>query len=74
MKRVEIDLNVRTARGTYSGFEHCSEPVEVFDVVHVVEPESGMCGEALVTAVDEERRLVYLALAWKTLAPLAPSE
>lgn len=64
---VEIDLNVCTQYGTFAGLEDCSGPVEVGDVVHVVEPESGAYGGALVTAVDHERRLVYLSLAWNTL-------
>lgn len=73
MPWVEIDLNVRTASGTFVGFEDCSEPVEVGDVVHVVEPESGVWGGALVTAIDEERQLVYLSLAWNQLtAPFRP--
>jgi hypothetical protein len=43
----------------------------VGDVVYVVEPESGLWGGALVMSLDEERRLVYLSLAWNTLsAPL----
>lgn len=64
---VEIDLNVRTAYGTFSGLEDCDGPVEVGDVVNVLEPESGAFGGALVTGIDEKTRIVYLSLAWNTL-------
>jgi hypothetical protein len=64
---VEIDLNVRTANGTFAGLEDCNGPVEVGDVVNVLEPESGAYGGALVTSIDHEHRLVYLSLAWNTL-------
>lgn len=65
---VEIDLNVRIPNGTFAGFEDVRDgPVEVGQVVHVVEPESGLHGGALVTSIDEERQLVYLSLAWNTL-------
>lgn len=65
---VEIDLNVRTRSGTFAGLEDVrGGPIEVGQVVHVIEPETGVFGGALVTSIDEERRLVYLSLAWNTL-------
>lgn len=67
MTTVEIDLNVRTAYGTFSGLEDCDGPVAIGDVVNVLEPESGAFGGALVTGIDEKTRIVYLSLAWNTL-------
>jgi hypothetical protein len=64
---VEIDPNVRTPEGTFSGLEDCNGPVEVGDIVNVLEPESGLFGGALVTSIDLETRLVYLSVAWNTL-------
>lgn len=69
MTTIVIDLNVRTPNGTYAGFEDANGPVEVGDVVNVVERESGMFGGALVTGVDENLRLIYLSVAWGTLTP-----
>lgn len=67
---VEIDLNVRTPNGTYAGMEDVRNgPVEVGQVVNVIESESGLWGGALVTSIDEELRLVYLSVAWATLSP-----
>lgn len=69
MTKVEIDLNVRTLSGTYAGLEDVSGPIEVGQVVFVQESESGLWGNALVTDIDYETRLVYLSLAWNTLTP-----
>lgn len=64
---VVIDSNVRTPNGTFTGMEDCDGPVSPGGVVNVVEPESGLFGGALVTAVDEEKQLVFLSVAWNTL-------
>jgi hypothetical protein len=65
---VKIDLNVRVRKNlTFSGLEDCSGPVAAGDLVHVVEPESGIHGDALVSEVDEELQLVYLLVPWGKL-------
>lgn len=71
--RAEIDLNVRTRTGTYTGMEDITGDYDVGDVIYVVEPESGLWGNGLVTSIDHTTQLVYISLAWNTLsAPLAP--
>lgn len=75
--RMAIDLNVRV-RGdqTYSGFEDvripgasADDPVDLAGIrpgtaVLAFEPGTGIVADATVTAVDEEARLVYLAVDW----------
>jgi hypothetical protein len=75
--RIAIDLNVRVRENqTYSGFENvrvpgasADDPVDTRDIkpgtaVIAFEEESGIIADATVTAVDEEARLVYLAVDW----------
>jgi hypothetical protein len=62
---VTIDNSQRTPKGTYAGLEDCRGPIEVGDVVTVIERKSRLIGGALVTGIDEE--FVYLSLAWHTL-------
>lgn len=66
--RVEIDLNVRV-RGneTYAGLEHVHGPIEVGQDVLAWESEDDIVGHATVTDIDMRRRLVYLAVDWRSL-------
>lgn len=75
--RIAIDLNVRI-RGnqTYAGFEDvripgasADDPLETGDIkpgtpVLAFEEETGIIADAVVAAVDEEARLVYLEVDW----------
>jgi hypothetical protein len=65
--RIEIDPNVRV-RGnqTYTGFEDVqgARSVCVGDMVLAWEREDDIVTDAHVVDVDEERRLVYLAVDW----------
>jgi hypothetical protein len=77
MKRIEIDPNVRV-RGnkTFAGFEDVQEhgqltrtrlrdvPVTAGEAVLAWEPEDNIVTDAVVVDVDEEKRLVYLAVEW----------
>lgn len=69
MRRVEIDLNVRT-RGswTFAGIEDADGPVAVGDEVTVFESETGISGPGRVEIVDLERRLIFLSVDWGSLA------
>ena len=69
MTRIEIDPNVRVESGwTYSGFEDVTGPVPmVGELVTVFESEDRIQGEAFVTRVDRDRRLVYLDVDWSSL-------
>ena len=75
---VEVDLNVRV-RGnrTFAGFEDvtpgdatvtrltkASAPVTVGEKVLAVEPEDGICTDATVIDINEEKQLIYLAVDW----------
>lgn len=75
--RIAIDLNVRV-RGdqTYAGFENvrvpgasADDPLDL-DAIRpgtpavAFEEETGVIANAMVTAIDEEARLVYLAVDW----------
>ncbi|SDR76376.1 hypothetical protein SAMN04488570_0305 [Nocardioides scoriae] len=66
---VTIDLNVRV-RGnqTFTGLEDVQGPIYVGGTVRVIEPESGVAGYAVVTEIDTDSELVYLAVEWATLA------
>jgi len=66
--QVMIDLNVRV-RGTqtFVGFEDVTGAISVGHLVEVVEPESDVRGPAVVTEIDVDRRLVYLAVEWANL-------
>jgi hypothetical protein len=66
--RVAIDLNVRVhGNQTYAGLEDVTGPLAIGSHVEVYEPETGLVGPAEVTEVDQERRLVYLAVDWGKL-------
>lgn len=70
MTEIEIDLNVRV-RGnwTFVGFEDVSGALpSVGDSVRVHESESGLKGAAIVTAIDREREILYLAVNWRELS------
>lgn len=72
IRQIEIDPNVRHNDGTYAGFEHiltAGGVPEAGDTVEVVEPEASLYGRAVVTEVDETRRLLFLAVDWTTLTP-----
>lgn len=74
MTYIAIDLNVRTEDNqTYVGFEDADRSVRVGQYVTVVEPESGIQGSAVVTRVDAERSLIYLAVDWVGLREDFPS-
>ena len=67
--RITVDLNVRVRKHeTYSGFDDVAgaDPAGLRwgDRVLVVEVESQICSDAIVTGVDPERQLVYLAPDW----------
>lgn len=77
--RIAIDLNVRVRGGqTYVGFEDvripgfsADDPVDLEHIrpgtpVTAFEEETGVIADATVTAVDEEARLVYLAVNWQS--------
>jgi hypothetical protein len=77
--RIAIDLNVRV-RGnqTYAGFGDVRIPGSPDDApllledikpgtaVLAVEEESGIVADAVITDVDQEKALVYLAVDWKS--------
>lgn len=69
MTRVLIDPNVRVRDNmTYAGLEDVEGPLELHAEVDVYEPESGLVGRAHVEEIDNERRLVFLKVTWKTLS------
>lgn len=77
MIRIAIDPNVRV-RGdlTFSGFEEIEgdfdpSQLSINEDVIVFEPETGAQGHGRISDVSLERRLVYLEVEWKTLAPPA---
>lgn len=68
MSTVVIDLNVRLGHSeTFSGLEDVTGPIAVGDRVTAIETESGLTGPAYVTAIEPERGLVYLRIAWNQL-------
>jgi hypothetical protein len=64
--RVTVDPNVRV-RGnqTFSGLEDADGPLAAGDKVLAVWEETGRVTDAEVTDVDEDKRLVYLAVDWR---------
>lgn len=66
--RVTIDLNTRV-RGSqsYAGLEDADSPVVAGQAVLAVEAETGLVTNAIVTDVDRDRRLMYLAVDWRGL-------
>jgi len=69
LPRVTVDLNVRVRKHeTYGGFEDVTgaDPASLRwgDRVLVVEAESRIFTDAIVTAVDTDKRLVYLVPDW----------
>lgn len=72
MTRIEIDLNVRV-RGnlTYSGYEHADGPLSEGEPVTVYEPDSGLAGSGCIVELDDDSRIVYIAVDWTSLQPEA---
>jgi len=68
VNRIRIDLNVRTATGTFAGFEDADLLPFVGEHVIAFEEETGVEGPAIVEAVEVVSRLVYLQLDWSRLA------
>ena len=66
-----IDPNVRVANNeTFSGFEDVVGDFPEENMrVRVREPESNVVGEGVVTRIDENDKLVYIAVEWASLAP-----
>lgn len=69
-----IDLNVRVEGDrTYAGFEDVLggfvEDLVPGGPVMVVEEESDLVGPATVERIDFARQLIYLNVAWSSLAP-----
>lgn len=67
-----IDPNVRVAGNeTYAGFEDVLEgsigELREGAAVTVREPESGLIGDGTISAVDNIRQLIYVAVDWKSL-------
>lgn len=73
LMRIAIDPNVRVeGNQTYGGFEDLFGDVDVLQVgdwLTVMCQETDIEGNAKVTRIDHESRLIYLAVDWKTLAP-----
>ncbi|MEU2106472.1 hypothetical protein [Nocardia sp. NPDC019255] len=69
MTEIVIDPNVRADNGvTYSGFEDVrGELPKAGEFVLAREIESNVITEAIVTRVDEDSKLIYLAVAWSRL-------
>lgn len=66
---ITVDLNVRSRKHeTISGFEDVTgaDPASLRwgDRILAVEYESGICAEAVVTAADTDKQLVYLVPDW----------
>ena len=77
--RIEIDLNVRVGTGgqlTYSGYEDVQGgPVPDRGVsVVIFESESGVEAPAIVVDRDDERRILYLAVAWNEIRDIPGHE
>jgi len=68
--RIAVDLNVRV-RGdlTYSGLEDLEGDLPLDGMVEVYEPESDIVGVGRVVDIDEDARLIYLAVDWASLRP-----
>ncbi len=68
---VAIDPNVRVAGGlTFSGFEDVvGEMPAPGDEVLVREPEANLIGHAVVDRLDDDNRLIYLAVRWDSIRP-----
>lgn len=69
--RIRIDPNVRLGKNrTFSGFEDCDRVPVIGEHVTVYEdekPADAIEGPAVVTGIDEGKRLVYLEVAWDRL-------
>jgi hypothetical protein len=78
--RVAIDLNVRTGTGgqlTFTGFEDTvgDAPVpRIGTSVLACETESGIEAPAIVVDRNDERRLLYLAVAWREFRDMPDRE
>lgn len=66
--RVEIDYNRRTPGNlTRAHFEDCDRIPVADENVTVHQPEDGTEGNAVVVAIDEDHRMVYLVVDWASL-------
>jgi len=71
MTEIMIDPNVRVSGGlTFSGYEDVRGPMPVAgQQVLVREPEANLVAVGTVEHLDENDRLVYVAVDWAQLAP-----
>lgn len=69
--RIAIDPNIRVrGNATFAGFEDVQgSPVHLGAIVEVFEPESGIVGIGEVVEIDEDRKLIFLAVDWASLKP-----
>lgn len=79
MTEIMIDPNVRVSGGlTFSGFEDVRGPMPTQGKqVLVREPEANLVALGVVDHIDENDRLIYIAVDWSQLAPdrlLEPNE
>jgi hypothetical protein len=67
--RVAVDLNIHV-RGdqTYAGLGDVTGSPLAGDTVEVYEPSSGLAGDGVITEIDEDNGLVYLAVNQSSLA------
>ncbi|ETW25867.1 hypothetical protein [Mycobacterium gastri] len=71
MTEIMIDPNVRVAGDlTFSGYEDVRGPLPIAgQQVLVREPEANLVAVGIVRRVDENDRLIYIAVDWARLAP-----
>jgi hypothetical protein len=71
MTEIMIDPNVRVSGGlTFSGYEDVRGPMPAEgQQVLVREPEANLVAIGIVDRIDEEDRLIYVAVDWAQLAP-----
>lgn len=62
--RVAVDMNVRG--GTVAGIDDAGGPVAIGDQVLAVDPFDGLVTDGTVLDMDQEKRLLYLAVDWGT--------
>ncbi|MFB4265288.1 hypothetical protein [Nonomuraea sp. GTA35] len=71
--RVRIDPNIRVGDGfTLADFDDVEDDaadLHIREAVTVYEPESGLRGFGSVVEVDQDKRLVTVAVDWPTLLP-----
>lgn len=71
MTEIMIDPNVRVSGGlTFSGYEDVRGPMPIpGQQVLVREPEANLVALGTVDRIDENDRLIYIAVDWAQLAP-----